>query len=104
MVSPASCIYEGTVRHRRKAPAENRFEYRLFMMYLDLDELPELFDGRWLWSARRPAPARFRRRDYLGPHDRPLAEAVRDLVEERTGRRPEDRFGCCRTCATSATR
>jgi hypothetical protein len=58
------------------------------MAYVDLDELPELFDERWLWSARRAAVARFRRRDYLGDPGVPLPEAVRDLVAERTGRRP----------------
>jgi DUF1365 family protein len=57
-------------------------------VWLDLAELRDVFAGRWLWSARRPAPARFRREDYFGPHDRPLDAAVRDLVEARTGRRP----------------
>ena len=84
-----SCIYEGRVMHRRSAPVEHRFEYPLFMMYLDLDELPSLFERRWLWSTRRPALARFRREDYLGDPHRPLDEAVRALVEERTGQRPE---------------
>ena len=58
------------------------------MPYLDLDELPELLDPFWLWSARRPAPAWFRRADYLGPADRPLAPAVRDAVDSRIGHRP----------------
>jgi hypothetical protein len=74
------------------------------MAYLDLDELPELFDGRWLWSARGPAIAWFRRKDYLGDPAVPLAEAVRELVAERTGARPAGPirllthlryFGCC---------
>lgn len=83
-----SAIYEGTVRHRRFVPVEHAFTYRQFLMYLDLDELPELFDRYRLWSARRVALARFRRRDFLGDPDVPLAEAVRDLVEERRGERP----------------
>jgi hypothetical protein len=36
---------------------KDEFRYPLFMTYLDLDELPGCFDGRWLWSARRPALA-----------------------------------------------
>jgi DUF1365 family protein len=77
------------VRHRRLGPGlTDEFHYRLFMAYLDLDELPGLFDGRLLWSARRPAPAWFRRADYLGDPDVPLAESVRALVAERTGIRP----------------
>ena len=83
-----SCLYEGTVRHRRRGAPEDEFSHRLFMMCLDLDELPALFDRRLLWSARRPALAWFRRSDYLGDPRTPLPEAVRSLVRERTGVRP----------------
>ncbi|NNC76608.1 MAG: DUF1365 domain-containing protein [Woeseiaceae bacterium] len=83
-----SCIYEGRVSHTRAQPAQHRFSYRLFMMYLDLDELPTLFEQRWLWSADKPAIARFRRERHLGPSDRPLADCVRDLVQKKTGHLP----------------
>jgi DUF1365 family protein len=83
-----SCIYEGRVRHTRTEPALHRFDYRLFMMYLDLDELPSIFERRWFWSSTRPALARFRRSDHLGDPERPLADCVRDLVEEESGQRP----------------
>ena len=83
-----SCIFEGRLKHRRYTPVEHAFEYRLFMLYLDLAELDEVFRGRWLWSVKRPAFARFRRSDHLGDPDQPLDESVRDLVQERTGRRP----------------
>ena len=84
-----SCLYKGSVRHRRMGAVKDEFRYPLFMAYLDLDELPELFDGRMLWSARRPALAWFRRSDYLGDPEVPLADAVRELVAERTGARPK---------------
>ncbi|MEE4217525.1 MAG: DUF1365 domain-containing protein [Xanthomonadales bacterium] len=83
-----SGIYAGQVRHRRLQPVPHDFSYHLFMMYLDLDELPNLFRGRWLWSDRRAALARFRREDHMGPADIPLDKAVRDLVEARTGQPP----------------
>ncbi|MDH3310240.1 MAG: DUF1365 domain-containing protein [Gammaproteobacteria bacterium] len=83
-----SAIYEGRVRHRRRAPRPHAFGYRLFMLYLDLDEIESVFRGRWLWSTRRPALARFRRADYLGDERVPLKHAVADLVERKTGRRP----------------
>ena len=83
-----SCIYKGWVRHRRTAPTQNSFRYRMFMLYMDLAELPQLFDGKPLWSARRPALAWFRRSDYLGPAGVSLDTAVRDLVEARSGARP----------------
>jgi len=84
-----SCLYEGSIRHRRHREVDDEFRHRLFMVYLDLDELPWLFDGRWLWSARRPAVAWFRRRDHLGDPEAPLADEVRALVLERTGVRPD---------------
>lgn len=84
----ASCLYEGWVSHRRFTPVEHAFRYRLFMVYLDLAELDRAFAGRRLWSARRPAPAWFRRRDHFGDPHRPLDACVRELVERETGRRP----------------
>lgn len=83
-----SALYQGWVRHRRSHPVAHAFRYRLFMLYLDLDELDRVFAGRWLWSTRRPALARFRRRDHLGPPGQPLADSVRALVERDTGLRP----------------
>jgi DUF1365 family protein len=83
-----SAIYHGWLEHRRAVPHRHAFRYRLFMLYLDLDELDQVFAGRWLWSAHRAALARFDRRDHLGDPALPLADAVRDLVAERLGRRP----------------
>jgi DUF1365 family protein len=84
----AFSVYEGWVRHRRYEPVAHSFRYRLFLVYLDLDELPAALDPFPLWSARRPAPARFRRADFMGDPTRPLAECARDEVERVTGRRP----------------
>jgi DUF1365 family protein len=87
-----SALYHGWLDHRRLAPRRHAFRYRLFMAYLDLAELDDVFRGRWLWSARpgrRPALARFDRRDHLGDPAQPLDESVRALVADRTGRRPE---------------
>lgn len=96
-----SCIYNGWLRHRRHEPAGHQFRYELFMMYLDLAELPHLFDRFWCWSARGPALARFRRDDYHhtlndaddisndGSEELSLDEAVRRTVTAQTGRRPD---------------
>jgi DUF1365 family protein len=92
-----SCIYNGWVRHRRHEPAGHQFRYELFMMYLDLGELPQVFDPYWLWSGRNPAPARFKRSDYHqtlddsddGHGELSLDEAVRRTVTAQTGRRPD---------------
>ncbi len=83
-----SALYSGWLSHRRHAPRVHAFRYRLFMVYLDLAELDTVFAGRWLWSCRRTALARFDRRDHLGDPALPLDEAVRQLVAARTGRQP----------------
>ncbi|MCR9201262.1 MAG: DUF1365 domain-containing protein [Planctomycetaceae bacterium] len=82
-----SCLYEGWVRHRRFEPREHQFRYRLYMMYLDLAELPQVFDPYWMWSARRPALSWFRRSEHLGDPAQPLEQSVRELVQTKTGRR-----------------
>jgi uncharacterized protein len=84
----ASCIYEGWVRHRRHGGKAHQLRAKLFMLYLDLDELPALFDGYRLASARGRAPVEFRRADYLGDPRRALADEIRELVAARTGARP----------------
>ncbi|MCB0972366.1 MAG: DUF1365 family protein, partial [Acidimicrobiales bacterium] len=84
----ASALYEGTLRHVRLDETRHEFTYRVLMAWLDLDELPGSLDAHPLWSARRPAPVRFDRRDFHGPPEVPLDVAVRDTVERTLGRRP----------------
>lgn len=81
-----SCIYEGRVSHTRLQPVRHGFDYRLFMMYVDLDELPVIFNRFWFWSANKRAIARFRRDRHTGSGD--LKTAICDLVETELGFRP----------------
>jgi len=60
----------------------------VFQLYLDLAELPGVFERSWLWSAHRPAVAWFRRADHLGLADEPLDISVRNEVQRQTGIRP----------------
>lgn len=83
-----SALYIGSVRHRRFAPRAHAFEYRLYMVYLDLAELDHVFRGHWLWSTTRPALAWLKRSDCLGDPAVPLDQAVRDRVAQETGARP----------------
>ena len=82
-----SAIYQGYLRHRRFTPHAHRFSYRVFMMYLDLDELDEVLARSPFWSTRRWRPARFRRADFLGDPAVPLKQAVCDRIFEETGHR-----------------
>jgi hypothetical protein len=83
-----SALYTGRLSHRRFSPVAHAFRYHVTFCWLDLAELDTVFNGRWLWSTRRPALAWLRRADYLGDPVVPLDQAVRDLVERRTGMRP----------------
>lgn len=83
-----SRIYEGWMRHRRERPRPHEFAYRLYMMYLDLAELGELFGRRWLWSADRANLAWFRRADHFGDSSEELGASVRALVAGELGRSP----------------
>lgn len=80
-----SCIYSGHVRHRRFLPVTNAFKYSLFLMYVDLDELPGLFEDTRFWSYEKPNLATFRRRHYFGDPAVPLSQALRAAVKERLG-------------------
>jgi len=83
-----SCLYEGQVRHRRFGPKTHTFTYPVVYAYLDLDELDQVFAGRWFWSTTNPAPVRFRRKDYLGDSTVSLKTAVRQRIERETGHFP----------------
>jgi DUF1365 family protein len=84
-----SAVYEGAVRHRRNLPRAHVFRYRMAQLFLDLDELDQVFQHRALWSSRRRNLAEFRRSDYLGPVELTLVEAVRAYVAQTTHVRPE---------------
>lgn len=93
----ASAIYSGKVRHRRFSPKHHAFEYDVFMMYLDLDEIEAVFSKSPFWSLKRFSPVQFKRTDFHinGTHTNTdkknlpnIDKAVRDTVEQRTGTRP----------------
>jgi len=83
-----SAIYTGRIRHRRHTPTEHTFNYDMCMLYLDLEELPDLLDRTPFWSRHRAALGRYKRKDFLGDPSQPLLDSVRDLVESQTGTRP----------------
>lgn len=88
MTPSLTCFYEGFVEHQRLRPVVHQFRYRLCLACIDLAELQSRFSRPGFWSTSFPAWARFRRADYLGDPQQPLDEAVRDLVDEKTGTRP----------------
>ncbi len=80
-----SKLYRGTLFHCRHSPKQHRFSYKVFMPLVQLDALPELTDNIPFWSARRWAPAAFRRKDFLGDVETPLIEAVTNCITAECG-------------------
>ena len=70
-----SCLYECRVMHHRLAPKEHRFAYRIFMFYLDLDEI-DLLAGMPLFSRNRFNIFAFHDRDHLEKDGRPVKEKL----------------------------
>jgi DUF1365 family protein len=61
-----SGIYVGTIRHRRFFPAAHEFTYPLFMVFLDIDRLPELMKISPLAGYNRRNWVSYQERDHFG--------------------------------------
>ena len=62
-----SCLYQGRVMHHRLRPVPHRFTYRVFSLFLDLDEAATVDRGFWLLSVERPNLLSFRAKDIVTP-------------------------------------
>lgn len=75
----ASCLYRGAVVHRRLRPFAHRFRYRVFWLYLEIDEIPALVRRIPWFSHNRFNMTAFYDRDH-GPGD---GGALRPWLEQR---------------------
>jgi len=71
-----SGIYVGTLRHRRFSPARHEFTYPLFMVFLDIDQLPELMKVSPLAGYNRRNWVSFQERDHFGDPEKTLRERL----------------------------
>ncbi len=78
-----SAIYVGTLRHRRFIPVRHQFTYPLFMVFLDIDRLPELMRvsplagyARWNWAS-------YYEEDHFGDPRQPLRERLAEDARRR---------------------
>ena len=92
----ASAIYSGKIRHRRFTPKQHSFEYDVFMMYLDTNEIDTIFSLSPWWSLTYFAPVQFKRSDFHLDAEHIFAknypsvdESVRNTIEASTGHRPQ---------------
>ena len=78
-----SCLYFGQVLHRRVRPFQHRFRYRVFSIYLDLDELPDVARRLKLFSHNRWNLFSFFDRDH-GPLSRATdaKQPIREWVDQ----------------------
>lgn len=82
---PAPCLYECSVVHHRTSPQEHQFQYRLFMLALDLDHIPSLgFAFPW-FRHNRPGLYAFYDQDHLPlptPTDLPAPPATTPTTKQ----------------------
>ena len=74
-----SRIFEGKVVHTRAEPIAHSFNYRIFMMFLKLNEIDKIFDRYFLWGTENTVSS-VRRSDHIGPEEIPIDAHIRDLV------------------------
>ncbi len=70
---------------KRYEPATHSFRYPIYMLSLDLDELPQIDRQLRFFSVDRFAPFSFRRSDYLGDPQMPIKQAVLSQVDALGG-------------------
>lgn len=67
-----SCLYKATVMHHRLTGKQHRFHYKVFLFYIDLNELPLLCKKLWFVSHNRFNIFSFRDHEHLQlPADAP---------------------------------
>lgn len=81
-MSIKSAIYTGWIKHRRFVPVIHEFEYPIFLLYLDLDEIKPLFEKKWFCSLERFNVVSFYRKDFFRPDISDLKKSVIEYVSE----------------------
>lgn len=80
-----SAIYQGTIFHRRFIPKAHSFDYKLFMLALDVDELPKQLPKSTVFGLSWFNPLRFVEKDYLKSEPGTLKQRITNKVQELGG-------------------
>lgn len=78
-----SCLYTGTLRHRRSRPTVHEFRYRVFMFYLDLDELADIQRTVGPWSVNGFNLVSFHDTDHLDHQPGSTKRKVLEFLRKR---------------------
>lgn len=74
-----SAIFRGRVDHTRQLPFLHRFRYKLFLVYLDLDEVSSVEKLHPLWSIEKRNVASFYAKDHAAEN---VTELKRNVLRE----------------------
>lgn len=80
-----SCVYLGDIFHKRFNHGGHTFSYQLDYLYLDLDEIEQVFAQSRLWSADAFNLVSFRRQDYLPGERTDLRQEVIHQINQLCG-------------------
>lgn len=88
-----SALYTGRIRHRRFTQVHHILDYRVFMVFLDLDEIESVMAQSSLWSINRLALAQFKTQDYFAQNQSTSVQSLKQNLQhafmEATGEKPE---------------
>lgn len=80
-----SGIYRGKVRHRRFSPTYHEFSYGMYMLGLDVDELPTTLNRHWLFGEAWYRPLRLVAEDYVIDESGDLKQRIASKVRRLGG-------------------
>jgi DUF1365 family protein len=80
-----SGIYWGTVRHRRYGAVKHEFNYALYMLGIDLDELETLTQRSFIFGRHWYNPIFFNEKDYIKSEPGELKQRISKKVESLGG-------------------
>jgi DUF1365 family protein len=88
-MTPAATLYAGRIAHIRHTPFRHRFDYRMYMLAIDLDRIDEAANKSRLFSHNKPGLISLHDKDHGFRDGRPL----RAYAESALGAQGLARFG-----------
>ncbi|MDP2562152.1 DUF1365 domain-containing protein [Psychrobium sp. 1_MG-2023] len=80
-----SQIYVGRVFHQRFTPKKHRFDYSLYMLGLDVDDVEGATKGLGLFGFNLFHPLRFVEKDYVNGEPFSLSQRIKNKVQQLQG-------------------